>query len=111
MNISKQYAWQPAKNSPVNNPLIPQSLRGIGKSGCGKTTVIFNILLQPDWLDYNHVYVFGKSLHQQQYKVLRNGLQVGLSKQQIYNVFNSHEALENISPLIAIGKYSGARNG
>ena len=65
MNISKQYAWQSAGNC-----LFPQSLRVlvIGKSGCGKTTVIFNLLLQPGWLDYNHLYVFGNSLHQQEYK-------------------------------------------
>ena len=114
MNISyKQYAWRPAENCRGNNPLIPQSLRGlfIGKSGCGKITVIFNLLLQPDWLDYNHLYVIGKSLHQQEYKVLRKGLEAGLSKQQISNVFNRQEALGNISPLIAIEEYSGAPNG
>ena len=32
-----------------------------------------------------------------------------MTKQQIYNVFNSQEALQ--SPLIAIEKYSGVRNG
>ena len=57
------------------------------------------------------MYVFGKSLHQQEYKVLRKGLETGLSKQQISNVFNSQEALGNISPLIAIDKFSGVRNG
>ena len=63
MNISKQHAWRPTENYRENNPLLPQNLRGlvIGKSGCGKTTVIFNLLLQPGWLDYNHVYVFGKN--------------------------------------------------
>ena len=43
--------------------------------------MIFNLLFQPGWLDYNHLYVFGKSLHQQEYKVLRKGLDAGLSKQ------------------------------
>ena len=49
------------------------------------------------------------SLHQQEYKVLRKGFEGGLSKQQIFNVFNSQEMLD--SPLIAIEKYSGVRNG
>ena len=101
-----KYAWRPAEN----NPLLPQNLR-IGMSECGKTTVIFNLLLQPGWLDYNHLYVYGKSLHQQEYKVLRKGLEAGLSKQQIYNVFNSQEALGNISPLRVIEKLNGVRNG
>ena len=99
MHISKQSVG----NCRENNPLLPQSLRGmvVGNSGCGKTTVIFNLLLQPDWLDCNHLYVFGKSLHQQEYKVLRKGFEGGLSKQQMSNVFNSQELLQ--SPLIAIG--------
>ena len=66
--------------------------------------MIFNRLLQPGWLDYNHLYVFGKSLHQQEYKVLRKGHNAGLSKQHISNVFNSQEALGDISPLNAIEK-------
>ena len=49
----------------------------IGKSGRGTR------------LDYNHLYVFGKSLHQQEYKVLKKGLGVGLSKEQVSNLFNS----------------------
>ena len=73
----------------------------LSESGCGKTTVIFNLLLQPGWLDNNHVYVFGKRLHQQEYKVLRKGL----------DLFNSQEALGNKSPLTAIEKFSGVRNG
>ena len=98
MNISKRYAWQSVGNCRENSPLLPQSLRGlvIGKSGCGKTTVIFNLLLQPGWLDYNHLYIFGKSLDQQAYKILRKGFE---AKPQISNVFNSQEMLQ--SPLIA----------
>ena len=53
----------------------------------------FNLFLQPGWLDYNHLYVFGKSIHQQEYRVLRNGFEGGLSKQQIPNVFNSQESV------------------
>ena len=80
-------------------------------SGCGKTTVIFNLLLQSGWLDYNRLHVFGKSLHQQEYKVLRKGLDASLSKHQFSNLFNSQEALGNISPLTAIEKFSDVRNG
>ena len=74
-----------------------------------KTTVIFNLLLQPGWLDYNHLYIFGKSLHQQEYNILRKGFKGGFSKQQISHVFNSQEMLQ--SPLIAFEKYSGVCNG
>ena len=73
--------------------------------------MIFILLLQSGWLDYIHLYVFGKSIHQREHKVLRKGLEAGLSKQQISSVFNCQEALGNISPPIAIEKFSGARNG
>ena len=91
MNINKQYAWRSAEDCRENNPLLPRKLRGlvIGKSGCGKTTVIFDLLLQLGWLDYNHLYVYGNRLHQQEYKVLRKDLDAGLSKQQISNTLSS----------------------
>ena len=44
------------------------------------------------WLDYNHCYVFGKSLHQQEYKFLKKGLDAGLSKEQISNLINNQGA-------------------
>ena len=101
MNINKQYAWQPAEDSRENNLLLPWNLPGlvIRKSGCGKTTAIFNLLLQPGCLDYNHLYAIGKSLHQQEYKVLRIGINAGLSKHLISNLFSSQGALHtaNIS--------------
>ena len=81
------------------------------RNGSDRFYYIFNPLFQPGWLDHNHLYVFGKSLHQQEYKVLRKGLEVRLSKQQISNLFNSQEALGNISPITAIEKFSSVRNG
>ena len=99
----------------VVKTILPQNLRGlvIGKSGRGITTSIFNLLLQPSWLDYNHLYVFGKSLHQREYKILGKGLDAGVSKQQISNLFSSEGALRtaNLSPLTGIGRFSGVRNG
>ena len=83
------------------------------KSNCGKTTLLLNLLLQPDWLDYNHLYVFGQSLYQQNYRILRKGYEVGLSKKQVTNIFLHQNALTtvNLSPLEAIDEYSGVRNG
>ena len=45
-----------------SNPLLPRSIRGkiVGKSGCGKTTLLLNLLLRPGWLDYDNLFVFGK---------------------------------------------------
>ena len=102
MNINRRYDWQSGADSRENNPLLHRHLRGllIGKSGCGKKTVIFNPLIQPIWLDYNHLYIFGKSLHQQEYKVLQKEFEAGLNTQQISDVFANQETLRvaNISP-------------
>ena len=106
MNISKQYTCRKVTGR-RNSPLLPQNIRElvIGKSGCRKTTVIFNILLHPDWLDYNHLYVFGKSLHQTEYKVFKKGFEGGLTKSQISNVF-THQI-----PPEELDQYSGVRSG
>ena len=63
-----------------------------------------------NWLDYNH---FGKTLHQQVYKVLRKGFEAGLSQQQVSNVFANQEALHaaNVSPHTDIDTFSGAHSG
>ena len=80
-----------------NSPLLPDSIRGliVGSSNCGKTTLILNLLLNPDWLDYNHLFVFGKSLHQKEYQVLRKGFEAGLSKEQSANIFKNQESIKS----------------
>ena len=42
------------------HPLLLKGIRGliIGKSGCGKTTLLLNLLLRPGWLDYNNINIF-----------------------------------------------------
>ena len=93
MNISSIYAWNTGKISRNNSLLLPRNIRGliVGKSNCGKTPLLLNLLLQPDWLDYNHLYVFGKSLHQQEYQILKKGFTDGLSKNQVSNIFQNQE--------------------
>ena len=56
-----------------NNLFLPKSIRGIivDKSGCGKTTLLLNLLLRPGWLDYDKLCVFGKSLFQPEYRILK----------------------------------------
>ena len=85
----KDYTWYENNKRRNNNPLLPSNIRGliIGKSNCGKTTVLLNLLLEPTWLDYDHLFVFGKSLHQNEYNILRKGFDLGYSKAQIKNLF------------------------
>ena len=116
MNINETYSWKTiGKNSRQNSPLLPKNIRGliIGKSNSGKTTLLLNLILQPGWLDYNHLYVFGKSLHQKEYQILQNGFEEELSKRQISNLFRQQNALigADLSPLEVISEYSGIKEG
>ena len=69
----KDLSWNEVVSKRFNYPLLPRSIRGIivDKSGCGKTTLLLNLLLRPGWLDYDNLFVFGKSLFQPEYRILR----------------------------------------
>ena len=115
MNVSDSYSWNTGKILRSNNLLLPQNIPGliVGKSNCGKTTLLLNLLLQSDLLDYNHLYVFGKSLHQQEYQILKKEFTDSLSKNQVSNLFLNQEVLVrvNLSPQDAIDTYGGVRSG
>ena len=65
-------AWNENLSKRCNHPLLPQGIRGliIGKSGCGKATLLINLLLRPGCLDNNNINIFGKSLFQPEYHIL-----------------------------------------
>ena len=71
MEIINSYNWKDDTFNRKNNKLLPKSIRGIiiGKSNCGKTTLLMNLLLNKGFLDYNNLLVFGKSLHQPEYEI------------------------------------------
>ena len=97
-----------------NNALLPSNIRGliIGRSNCGKTVLLLNLLLKEGWLDYNHLLVFGNSLHQTEYRIIEEGFKKGLGKTQILNIFeNQHMLTNNIAPLELIESYSGVKGG
>ena len=104
MEVNPSFSWKKEKTR-HNSPLLPDSIRGLicGSSNCGKTTLILNLLINPGWLDYNHLFVFGKSLHQKEYQVLRKALEVGLSKEQLANLFKNQELIK--SPIEVIDEY------
>ena len=80
----KDLSWNDeTSSSRFKNPLLPRSIRGliVGKSGCGKTTLLLNLLLNPGWLDYDNLQVFGRSMFQPEYKILKKSFEEKLPKE------------------------------
>ena len=97
----KNLSWD-SMTARSNHKLLPKNVRGliVGKSGCGKTTLLLNLLLNPGWLDYNKLFVFNKSLFQPEYQVLRKAMEHKLPKEAILWLFNNQRDIRSKSGLI-----------
>ena len=110
----KDLSWNKNIQKRFNNPLLPQSIRGIiiGKSGCGKTTLLLNLLLRAGWLDYNNLSVFGKSLFQPEYKILKTAFEEGLPKEYILELFDKRDEIQKsqMPPTLVVKEWAKSVN-
>jgi len=81
-----------------NAPFLPDSIRAllIGSSNCGKTTLLFRLLLGIDILDYNNLYIFSKSLNQKEYKIIIEGFRHYLTKEHIRGIFANQDEFKDV---------------
>ena len=68
----------------------------IGKSACGKTTLLINLLLRPGWFDYNNINIFGKSLFQAEYHILKKAFEEMLHKEVIIRLFENQSEIMDV---------------
>ena len=107
-------SWNEHLSKRHNNPLLPKSIRGliVGKSGCGKTTLLLNLLLKPGWLDYDTLFIFGKSLFQPEYKILRSAFAEELPKEHILRLFDMRNEIQKSGtpPTLIIKEWADSLN-
>ena len=98
----KNLSWNDVLSKRFNSQLLPRSIRGllIGKSGCKKTTLLLNLLSRPKWLDYNSLQVFGRSLFQPEYRIIKKAFEEKLPREAFIQLFDSQNDIMalNASP-------------
>ena len=84
MNFQKQSSAFPVVNVDAlagekidalkrHGPLLPNSIRAVfcGPSACGKTNALISLIIHPNGLKFENVYVYSKSLNQPKYEFLK----------------------------------------
>ena len=110
MEITGQYSWNEESSKPPNHFLLPHNMRAllIGHSNCGKSTLMFTLLLKPDILSYENLLVFGNSLFQTEYTIIKAGFEKKLSKKQLEILFeNKDEVNKHGGPVNVIDRFDG----
>jgi hypothetical protein len=77
-----------------HHPNLPSSFRAllIGASGCGKTCLLLQMLLEPGFIDYNNLIIFTTTPQQQEYQLIKHGFENNLTKESIASiVLNQHQ--------------------
>ena len=95
--MEAKYYWIPKKTKTHSN-IFPESFRCliIGQSGSGKTALLMRMVLQDNILDYNKLFVFGRSLHQPEYQVLKAGFEHKLPKCEITQILNINSMINEL---------------
>ena len=90
------YIWNKNKLEFNHHENIPSSFRMliVGSSGCGKTQLLFKMLLTPGYLDYDNLIIFSKTISQDEYQILYYSFLNKLSKESINKIFEEQDQFD-----------------
>ena len=66
----------------------------VGRTGCGKTYLMFKILTTPGFLDFDNLIIFTTTSEQPIYQFLKHGFSNNLKKEAIFKLFQLYEESE-----------------
>ena len=94
--VLKYLSWDDNDGAPGDNPLFPKKLRCIisGASGCGKTLLATNMILQ-QWVKFKKIYIISGSMFQPIYQVLKHGMENKIPLHIIHNIFEQKQDVIN----------------
>ena len=96
------YSYQEEQKFFNKEPFPPQlRMIIIGRSGLGKTKLLFKFLLE-NYFDFEKVVFVSPSLTQTEYEVIIKSLQKGLSINQIRTIFEQKKYITNIDSALDI---------
>lgn len=83
-----------------HSKLFPNSIRSIicGPSNCGKTNIMISLLVHPNGLKFNNVYVYSKSLYQPKYQFLECVLK-NVPEMKYFPFKENEEILDSVEAL------------
>ena len=62
-----------------------------GRRNAGKTTLLFNLLMNPGILDYNNLLIYSENIHQYLYQFIEHGFKNNLKKEKIMDLLTTYE--------------------
>ena len=82
-----------------HNPNLPNSFRMliIGSSGSGKSILLLQLLLEPNFIDYTNLIIYSPTKSQALYQILEQGFSNGLSKESIASLVLNQDSFKGLS--------------
>ena len=92
--------WRKDQTTFHHNKILPNSFRMliVGPSNCGKTVLLLKMLITPNFIDFNNLIIFSKTIYQPEFQIIYHGFSNGLTKQDILHLFkHQDEYPDNLS--------------